>query len=126
MKNERPVDTMKKITCSNAIKVETEIVPFSKDFKIELLSMSGTFEIDYDLQIEALIYFKVKVTKGNQYAIFERDESFENISPDKVYSTTIDYMERVEDSTNSEKEFQEFYDGNMQSSLIQFKFSADQ
>lgn len=117
---------MKKITCSNAIKVETEIVPFSKDFKIELLSMSGTFEIDYDLQIEALIYFKVKVTKGNQYAIFERDESFENISPDKVYSTTIDYMERVEDSTNSEKEFQEFYDGNMQFSLIQFKFSADQ
>lgn len=32
--------------------------------------MRGTFGIDYDLQIEALIYFKVKVTKGNQYAIF--------------------------------------------------------
>lgn len=117
---------MKKITCSNAIKVETEIVPFSKDFKIELLSMSGTFEIDYDLQIEAIIYFKVKVTKGNQYAVFEGTESFENILPKKDYNTTINYMNWVEDSMTSGKEFQEFYDENMKSSLIQFKFSAEQ
>lgn len=37
-------------------------IGLSNDFKIELLSMDGNFEIDYDLKIEALIYVKVKVT----------------------------------------------------------------
>ena len=114
-----------KINCSNAIKVTTEIVPLSNDFKIELLSMDGNFEIDYDLEIEALIYVKVKVTKGNQSAIFEGTESFENILPKKEYKTTIDYLNWVEDSMTSSKEFKEFYDENMKFSLILFKFSSN-
>ena len=114
-----------KISCLNAINVENEIVPLSDKIKIKLLSIDGDFEINYDLQIDALIHIKLKVTKGDEWAIFETTECFENIVKNKEFKTTIDYMECIEDSVCSVKEFKDFYDEDIAFSLIQFKFSVD-
>lgn len=105
---------------NSILNLETAIVNLDRDNQINIISLSGSYQLDYNFEIMADIKIQIEITRNNEKVIFEGEASFEDIQRNQTYKIEINDLQPVNEIDN----FEGFYNEDIEFSFIELTFST--
>lgn len=106
---------------NSILNLGTTIVSLNRDNQINIISLNGTYQLDYNFEILVDVQIQIEITRNNEKVIFGGEVSFEDVQRNQTYKIGVNDLKPVNEIDN----FEGFYNEDIEFSFIELTFSTN-
>lgn len=106
---------------NSILNLGTTIVSLNRDNQINIISLNGTYQLDYNFEILVDVQIQIEITRNNEKVIFGGEVSFEDVQRNQTYKIGVNDLQPVNEIDN----FEGFYNEDIEFSFIELTFSTN-
>lgn len=106
---------------NSILNLGTTIVNLNRDNQINIISLNGTYQLDYNFEILVDVQIQIEITRNNEKVIFGGEVSFEDVQRNQTYKIGVNDLQPVNEIDN----FEGFYNEDIEFSFIELTFSTN-
>lgn len=106
---------------NSILNLGTTIVSLNRDNQINIISLNGTYQLDYNFEILVDVQIQIEITRNNEKVIFGGEVSFEDVQRNQTYKIGVNDLQPV----NEIEDFESFYNEDVEFSFIELTFSTN-
>lgn len=106
---------------NSILNLGTTIVSLNRDNQINIISLNGTYQLDYNFEILVDVQIQIEITRNNEKVIFEGEVSFEDVQRNQTYQIRVNDLQPISEI----EDFESFYNEDVEFSYIELTFSTN-